>query len=319
MSPARAASALLAFLVIALATGGAPSLARPSWTPGDYWTYATNTTLLPGLYLAGRVTSTVKGMASAPGGNGTEGYEVILAGAGTAAGIVTNASRTVPVQGQWILTGEEIFEPLGLQPLYSLLDLSVNGTAAGFVTYTIRVQNTTAFQIASTDWQYPVVAGTAGNSTVLYNFTQDVSFNGPWSWSNHSRGTGTLAERFSAASPVDVATAVGSFQVYPITETRPDGSHEIGFESPAVGNAVRTEGYNATGNRTSVTTLTAYRYQALEPQTFLGLTAAEWAVVVVVVAAAGIGTLLWRRNRKNRTRPPEGSEPPDLTSSPRGP
>ncbi len=317
--PARAASVLLVVLLAGLAASGSPSLARPSWTPGDFWAYATNTTLLPGLYLAGSVTSTVQGTAPMPSG-GTSGYVVLLSGMGMAAGVVTNASRSVAVQGEWILTGKEIFEPLGLQPVYSLLDLSVNGTAGGIVAYSIRVQNTTTFQVASSDWQYPFAAGSGGNASVVYNFTQDVTFNGPWTYSHHSQGTGTWAERFAAADPVDVATAAGTFQAYPITEAWPDGSHETAFESPQTGNAVRTEGYNATGNRTSVTTLTAYRYQALEPPTFLGLTAMEWAVVVSAVAAAAIGiVVLRRRSRKRRERPPEGSAPPDLTSNPRGP
>ncbi len=321
VSAARAPAFALAFALVALAATGTTSLDRPSWTVGDSWTYATNTTLLPGLNLTGTVTWTVQGHPPAGGPKvPVDAYQVVLSGSGSAVGAVMTSVGPVSIQGSWILTGEDLFEPDTLQPLSNLLDLSVNGTYGGFGQYAIRLQNTTTFSIVTTTAQYPIAAGRTWSTTVQANYTQDFSYNGPTSGTNHTEGSTGWIETFAALEPLDVPTSIGAFQTLPISETWPDGSREISFPSAQVGNSVRTEGYDPGGNLTSVSTLTAYRYQALEAPTFLGLTALEWTIVVPVVAAALAGALLlrWRR-RKNRVRPPEGSEPQDLTSGPRGP
>ena len=292
---------------------------RPAWTAGDFWTYRTNTTLTPGLNLTGTATSTVAGIqATAVDGSTVEAFRVVLSGSGTAAGTVSTSSGNVSVQGTWILTGEERFEPTDLHPVYSLLDLSVNGTYLSVVPFSIRVQNTTTFQILADGWAYPLPVGGNGSLKVGYDFVQDVYGIGGTTF--HQNGTGQWALEFSLGPPTSVATPAGTFTAYPELETWPDGSSERAWYAPQVGNDVRTETFDAGGNRTSETSLVAYRYQALEAPTFLGLTATEWVVVgagvVVVVAAAW----LIRRSRKKKTSLPPGGKPPgELTSGPRGP
>lgn len=312
-------STLLAVALVPAAAAGPAALDRPSWSIGDYWTYATNTTLTPGLNLTGTLTSTVQGrVAAAAGGGSVSAFQVLVSGSGTARGTVATAGGNVSVQGTWILTGEERFDPTDLQPLYDLLDLSVNGTYQNLVPFSIRVQNTTSYQILSDSWQYPIAPGETGSVAAAYNFTQD--FYGPSGMHAHSNGTGEWTFGFAMAASPPMATAAGTFPAYRVTETWPDGSSEVSFPSPQVGNDVRTEGYGPDGNLSSVTTLTAYRYQALETPTFLGLSALQWGIVVPVVAVAAAALFLFRRMRRRKLpRPPGGPVPPDLTSGPRGP
>ena len=321
MSRLRLLSVLVVLSLVTLAPGSAASLERPTWTPGDTWTYRTNTTLTAGLNLTGTIVSTVTGRLPVPSDGGSvDAYRVVLSGSGTASGAVTTSSGNVRLEGTWILTAEEHFEPDGLQPLYDLLDLSVNGTYQGVLPFSIRVQNTTTYQVLAGDWAYPLAPGSNGTLTVGYNFTQDFSISGPASGSTHDQGTGEWIEAFSIGAPLAVATPAGSFQAYPITETWSDGSRQISFAAPQAGNDVRTGSYGPDGNLTAVTVLTAYRYQALEAPTFLGLTALEWGIVGPVVAAVVVGVLVLRRHRlRKRARSPDDPGAEDLTSGPRGP
>ncbi len=310
---------LLALALLPLSASAAAGLDRPSWTVGDSWTYATNTTLTPGLNLTGTVTSAVQSrLPLNVGGVAVSAYEVVLSGSGTAAGTVATSAGNVTVQGTWILTGEERFDPVDYQPLYNLLDLSVNGTYQTFAPFSIRVQNTTTLRLLADGWQYPLVPGMTGSVTAAYNFTQDLY--GPSSMEVHAAGTGNWTFGFSMEDSPPVATPAGTFEAYRISETWPDGSTEVSFPSPQVGNDVRTESYGPGGNLTSVTTLTSYRYQALEAPAFLGLTALQWAVVVPIVAAGAVA-LVWfqRMRRKKRRRASGAAAPPDLTSDLRGP
>ncbi len=316
----RFAGGLLALLlVVAPAAASGASVDRPSWTEGDFWTYRTNTSLTPGLYLTGTATSTVAGtQATAVDGSTVDAFRVILSGSGTAAGIVPTSSGNVSVQGTWILTGEERFEPANLHPVYSLLDLSVNGTYLSVVPFSIRVQNTTTFRILSDGWTYPLPVGGNGSLEVGYDFVQDVYGIGGATF--HQNGTGHWALGFSLGPPTSVATPAGTFTAYPEVETWPDGTSERAWYDPHVGNDVRTETFDAGGNRTSETSLVGYRYQALEPATFLGLTLTDWAVVGVAAVAVAAAAWLIRRSRKKKAPLPPGGEPPgEITSGPRGP
>ncbi len=306
---------LLALSLVALAPPPVPTLTRPSWSPGDSWTYRTNTTIVPGLNLTGTVTSTVQGRTSVVVGDGTvEAFDVLVSGSGTAGGTVTTPNGTFAASGSWIITGRDAFEPVNLELISGLLDLDVNGSVQGFP-FTARVQNTTTFEVVSDQWQYPLYALGSGNRSVRLNFTQDT-------YSTilphvHQEGLAVWNLSFEIATPTTLSTPAGSFRVFPVTETWPDGSVERSYPSPAVGNDAQTASYGPDGNLTAVTVLTAYRYQALEPPTYLGLTLVQWAIVVPVIAAVPVGFLIYRRYRqKRRPRPPKGW---DLTSGPRGP
>lgn len=317
--PIRILVLLLAATLLSASATAEPPLDRPTWTPGDWWTYETNTTLTPGLNLTGEVTSTFQGNAPLAGpGVGAQAYDVLLSGSGAASGTVAASVGQVSVQGSWILTGEERFDPSTLQPVYSLLDLSVNGTYLGQLPFSIRVQNTTTFEILAGDWQYPLAVGSRGSLTLGYNFTQDI--HGSLGMDVHDEGTGQWTVGLAMGSPASQVTPAGTFLVYPVTETWPDGSRERSFPSPQAGNDVRTESYGPNGNLSAVTRLVSYRYQALEPSTFLGLTALQWGIGVAVLAAAVVAIVAFRWTRRRRTRrPPEDPSSEETTSGPRGP
>ncbi len=314
----RAAVVLLSLFVLLapMASGSPATLDRPSWTAGDMWTYTSNTTLLPGLNLSGTGTSTVRGRVSMVLGGGlVDAYDVLIAASGTAAGIVATSNGTFTVAGRWILTGEERFEPVGLQLVYDLYELDVNGSANVIFPFTARVQNTTTYEVLSNGLQYPLAAGTKGNLALRYNFTRD--FYSSLYPHLHQEGVGEWNVTSSVAAPVTVVTPAGAFEAFPITETWPDGSTDRMFAAPQVGNNVRSESHNAQGNLTAVSSLSTYRYQALEPPTFLGLTLTGWALVGTAIAIAVIVILVARRVRRTKQKP--GPPGPDLTSGPRDP
>lgn len=317
----RAIAALVALAVLAMAgSGTAASVDRPSWTAGDFWTYRTNTTLTPGLNLTGNVTSTFTGIqVTVVGGSSVNADRVVLIGSGIASGAISTTNGSISINGRWTLTGEERFEPTNLHPVYSLLDVSVNGTYEYVIPipFSLRVQNTTTFQILRDGWSYPMVVGTAGNVTMAYNFTQDLY--SPTAGHLHQSGGGPWTFRFSLAAAAPIATPAGSFTAYPLRDDLPDGTWEISYMSPSAGNAVRTETHGARGNLTSLTTLASYRYQSAEPATFLGLTLLEWGLVLpAAVAAVVVAVVLVRRSRRAK-QPPPPSGPEGPTSGPRGP
>jgi hypothetical protein len=317
----RAVSWLVVLLLAAVpAAASGAAVERPSWTTGDFWSYRTNTTLTAGLNLTGTATSTVAGTVPMDvGGTPENAFRVVVSGSGVAAGTVATSSGNVSVRGDWIATGEERFEPTGLHAVYSLLDLSVNGTYQSLVPFSIRVQNTTTFAILSDDWRYPLTVGGNGSVAMAYDFVPDVSGIGGTPF--HQNGTGQWTLRFSLGDAVPLATPAGTFTAYPIVETWPDGSSERSWYAPQVGNEVRTETWDAGGNLTSDTALVAYRYQALETPRFLGLTFNEWAAVVAVAAIAVVAALLLLRRSRRKKRPSRsgGEAPPEVTSGPRGP
>lgn len=309
-------------LFASTAAVGAESVAKPSWTAGDLWTYATNTTIVPGLNLTGSATSTVTGVQpTLVEGSPTpvQAFRVVLSGSGTAGGSVVVSNHTVTIAGSWIVTGEERFEAAGLHPVYSLLDLSVNGTYGGLFPYSIRLQNTTRFAILVDAWHYPLSVNGSGSLRLAYNFTRDLYWIDGVRY--HDNGTGEWNVSFSMGSARPVGTPAGEFQAYPIQERWSDGSLDRFFFAPSVGNNVRTESRDSGGNLTSVTVLTAYRYQVLEPARFLGLTLLEWGMTLIAIAAvAAVSAFLFLRSRRRRTRTPgDEDSPPEATSGPRGP
>lgn len=304
------AALVLALLLLAIPErASASEIRRPAWTAGDFWTYRTNTTLAPGLNLTGVATSTVTGTLAGPvDGSPMGSYRVVLSGSGTTGGTLTTPNGSVSIQGQWSLTGEEHYEPENLQLVYSLLDLSVNGTYDYLVPlpFSLRFQNTTVLQIVGSPMQYPYTVGTSGSVAVAYNFTQDVS--SPMAGTLHENGTGRTNLTWSVDTPAMVSTPAGTFQADRIWEARIDGTRRARWYADSVGNDVRATGFDSAGNQTSDDQLTAYRYQAAETPTFLGLTAVGWALVAVGVGAAAVGAFLWiRRSRRRRA---QGGIPP---------
>ncbi len=316
---------LVSIFLLGLGVQGSATstITRPSWSVSDFWTYRTNTTLATGFNLTGEATYTMKGTQPYDeGGIRIQADRLDLSGAGTASGYVAVGNGSVAVRGQWILTGEELLEPTDLHTVLSLADLSVNGTYALGVPFDLRVQNTTTFEILSDGWTYPLSTGGQGDVVVAYNFTQDIRSTA--TGDDHSNGTGVWTLRYGMSGSVPATVPAGTFLTYPIMETWPDGSAERSFFAVEAGNSVLTESYGPDGTLVAISVLTAYRYQAMEPATFLGLTVTQWTIVAPVAAVVAIAAVLvWRRFRRghNRRPPTVGGppSPPDLTSGPRGP
>src|SRR3989442_61367 len=110
--------------------------------------------------------------------------------------------------------------------------------------------------------------------------------------------------------PAPVDPPAGHFDAYRIREAAPDGTYGLFCYAPATGNDARTEAYNGTA-KVATSELTSYRYQALEPARFFGLTGTDWAIAGTAVAAVGgVVVILWlRRRRQSRPPGPEPNQP----------
>lgn len=303
-------------LVLAgMAVGSSPDLGRPSLTPGDSWTYHANSTLSPGLVIDGTVTATVAARETDPVlGVSMDVFRVNMTGSGSASGRVNSPGFSGSVTGAWVLTGQELLETSELKVVSSTLDVLVNGTYAGFIGFTFRVQNTTELRILDDSWQYPLAVNSTGDLQAEGSYTQDVYMS---NGHNRTTGSGSWTISFALGSPESVPTAAGTFESYPIRETWPDGTFTETDLSPVVGNAVEIRSYNATGALLATQTLTAYRYQALETPTFLGLSLVEWALAGAVAAGILIAAfvVLRRRRRVRAARLPTA----DLDGPPKEP
>src|SRR2546425_76831 len=102
----------------------------------------------------------------------------------------------------------------------------------------------------------------------------------------------------------------GHLDAYRIREAAPDGTYGLLYYAPATGNDARTEAYNGTA-KVATSELTSYRYQALEPARFFGLSGTDWAIAGTAVAAVGGAVaILWlRRRRQSRPPGPEPNQP----------
>lgn len=290
-------------LLVVAGSVRADEVARPSLTVGDSWTYRTNSTLPSGFVLDGQFTSTVA--AVAPSGN----VSLKLAGSGTASGYVRAPSGGGLAAGHWTLAGEDVLEPLGFEITYSLLDLIVNGSYQGLIPFRIHITNTTAVGIIQDAWRFPWTTGSSGGVSLVLNYTQDAVLDaGSYSNSTHADGTAPWTFVYSMENATTLTTPAGTFTAYPIHRAWPDGSLDVAYFAPDVGNDVATQSFNGTGALVASSQLLAYRYQALEPPTFLGLTVVGWAIVAGAAAAVVVIAVLIRRRRR-KTR---GPVPPSL-------
>lgn len=292
---------LISALLATAAGAHADVLERPALTVGDYWTYDTVSTVTAGVLLRGTLTSRVADLETASiAGTPQEVYRVILNGTGTAR--VTFGSTRV--SARWTLTGEDLLESSQLKVVEGLLGLSIAGTSPA--PFTIEVQNATTYRILDDGWRFPLSSGATGSVRMDYNFSQTIYSSFFNTTTAAGNGTWTLGYAMDALTAVSVPA--GTFESYPINETWPDGGVVRAYFAASVGNDVRTENYNDTGVLTSTTNLTAYRYQAAEPPTFLGLTAIQWIVIAAAVAIGTLGMVIHLRRRR-RTAPPPGLPP----------
>lgn len=310
-------------IVVALALGlavlvpGAAAVDGPSITPGDAWTYATNMTVAEDFYLRGQVT--VHALAREPRtveGVALDVLRMALDGQGDAGGTFDTGIGRVRVTGSWRLTGEEWLEADGLKVVRSLVDVRANGTVhtdpfpQGFL---FTLTNTTTFRIVEDTWRYPLDVGDEGTLVAVMNATEDSRFQwGGVSDPDHSEGVGAVSIAFVAEAQETVSVPAGSFDALRIRQSREDGSYEIVHYAPRAGNAVRTEARNGTGATLGSADLVGYRYQALEPAGFLGLTGALLILFAAIISATVAFAL-----RKRFAKPPQ--EPRAEGPPPEGP
>lgn len=291
----------IAAMLVVASGARADSVLRPSLTAGDYWTYATNSTVAGLLDLVGRLTSRVAGRESIDvGGRPTDVYRVILNGSGTAHATLPPSMGSFEVTANWLLTGEDFLDSEQLKTVRSLFELDV--TQSGTNTLLFQAQNVTTYEILDDGWRYPLAPGATGTVTMGYTFSQTTY--SVLSNATSVAGNGTWTLGFSMGAAESASVAAGVFQAYPIVETWPDGTSSRFLFSATVGNDVRTEAFDAAQVRVSVSDLVAYRYQAAEPPTFLGLTLVGWALVASVAAAAVVILVYLRRRNRLRPSPP---------------
>ena len=307
-------AAVLAFALLTLLVFSDRSMALsgPLLTPGDSWTYRTNTSIGGAFYLVGDVTLTTKGGERVSvDGTTYDAVRFTLSGAGTANGTVATQLGPVRASGSWVLSGNEVLESAGLKVISSVLDLEASGTLHAepvSIPFQLSVQNTTTFRIAADSWRFPLEIGNSSVVARRMNFSEDFRFfYGLQSTPFHSQGSVWWNVTYTLEMQAAVDTPAGHFDTYRIREAAADGTYTLSYYAPTTGNDARTEAYNGT-SEVATNELTSYRYQALEPSRFLGLTGSEWAIAGVVVAAVGGAVaMLWLRARRRLKGP--GLEP----------
>ncbi len=316
-SLAALAGALLFILSLAPVAAPDATVNAPLLTPGDTWTYHTNTTLAADFFLDGQVRLTVRDRGTlSVEGTAYDAYRVDVSGSGIASGNLTSDFVSAPASGSWVLTAEETIESQGMKTIASVLDLEANGTVYTPISlpFHLRVQNTSAYRLLDDPWRFPISVGATGVLRTQLNFTEDFGISiGIPTPPIHSEGLASSNVTYTLEAQVAVETPAGPFEAFRIRQAFPDGRYDEMFFAPAAGNSVRTEMYNGTGTEPVATSeLVSYRYQALEPARFLGLTTSDWAIVLVVVAAAVVVLSFFLRRQMRRTVPPPGNSPPSV-------
>src|SRR5207247_4272687 len=152
----------------------------------------------------------------------------------------------------------------------------------------------------------PLEIGNSGVVAQHVNFSADFRFfYGLQSTPLHTQGSLWWNATYTLEAQVAVDTPAGHFDAYRIRQATPDGTYGLFYYAPATGNDARTEAYNGT-TEVATSELTSYRYQALEPARFLGLTSTDWAIAGTAVAiVVGAIAIVWLRRRRRHSRPPE--------------
>lgn len=309
MRPSIAFGAVLAsVLVAALGSPAAGALSGPRLTGGDSWTYRTNTSLGGAFYLRGDVTLTATGNEPfSVGGTTYDAVRFSLSGTGTANGSVPTDLGSTPASGTWVLSGSQVLESAGLKVISSILDLEASGTlhvAPVAIPFQLSVQNTRTFQILDDSWRFPIEIGNTSVVATRMNFTEDFRLvYGLQTTARHTLGNPWWNVTYALETQIALDTPAGHFDAYRIRESAPDGTYSLFYYAPAAGNDARTESYKGT-SQVATTELTSYRYQALEPARFLGLTGADWAIVGLVVGAIAITVAAWWLRRHRGSAPP---------------
>jgi hypothetical protein len=301
---------IAALFILPTAAPSSPAVVEgPLLAPGDTWTYRTNTSLAAGLALDGHVTLTVTAHgATEVEGRTYDAYVMSVSGSGTATGTFATRFGSAQASGEWTVSGREILDARGLKILSSVIDLEANGT---FHTnpiplpFALSVQNTTSYRLQGDSWQFPLMVGATASLSSQMNFSEDfrLLYYGVNPTPTHVAGLAWSNMTYDIQAAVGIDTPAGRFDAYPIRETYADGSFALSLFAPVAGNHARTEAHNGTST-VGTADLVSYRYQALEPPTFLGLTTDRWALAAIGIVAVGIALVWWYRRRKRRAALP---------------
>jgi len=296
--------AIVALFVLPTAAPSSPAVVSgPLLAPGDMWTYRTNTTLATGLALDGHVTLTVTAHgATEVEGRTYDAYVMSVSGSGRATGTFATQVGSLQASGEWTVSGREILDAHGLKILSSVIDLEANGTLHTNpipLPFALSVQNTTSYRLEGDPWQFPLTVGATASLSSRMNFSEDfrLVYYGASLTPTHVAGLTWFNKTYDIQAAVGIDTPAGRFEAYPIRETFADGSFTVSFFAPVAGNHARTEAHNGTST-VGTADLISYRYQALEPPTFLGLTTDRWAFAAIGTVAVGIALVWWYRRRK---------------------
>lgn len=296
----------LAVGLLATEAGPAAAVDAPRLTVGDHWTYFTNTTTQDGFRLVGTATFAIDARAVfALNGRSHDVFQVEVGGSGNVSGRVEFEGNTYSLSGTWTLAGEEFLEVSGLKIVSSYVRLLANGRTQPLnLALTIRVENTTTFEILDDTWRFPVDAGDVGTLTERLNASEEFLARAGLSEERSStNGTGIRTLRYRAEAEERVSVPAGTFDTVRINETWPDGRYTHLYYASGVGNNVRSESYGATGTKIASTGLVSYRYQSTEPSPPSWLTILESSFIVAAIASAVV-VLIVRRRKRVRIRPP---------------
>ena len=291
------------FLLPTAASSGPAVVNGPLLAPGDTWTYRTNTSLATGLSLDGHVRLAVTAHgATEVGGRTYDAYVMSVSGSGSATGTFATQFGSTRASGEWTVSGREILDAHGLEILSSVIDLEANGTLHTNpipLPFALSVQNTTSYRLEGDPWQFPLAVGATASLSTRMNFSEDfrLVYYGVSPTPTHVAGLAWSNMTYDIQAAVGIDTPAGHFEAYPIRETFADGSFTVSFFAPVAGNYARTEAHNGTST-VGTADLVSYRYQALEPPTFLGLTTDRWALAAIGTVAVGIALVWWYRRRK---------------------
>jgi len=296
--------AIVALFILPTAAPASPAVVNgPLLAPGDTWTYRTNTSLATGLSLDGHVTLTVTARgATEVEGRTYDAYVISVSGSGRATGTFATQVGSLQASGEWTVSGREILDAYGLKILSSVIDLEANGTLHTNpipLAFLLSVQNTTSYRLEGDPWQFPLTVGATASLSSRMNFSEDfrLVYYGASLTPTHVAGLTWSNMTYDIQAVIGIDTPAGRFEAYPIRETFADGSFTVSFFAPVAGNHARTEAHNGTST-VGTADLISYRYQALEPPTFLGLTTDRWAFAAIGTVAVGIALVWWYRRRK---------------------
>lgn len=285
---------VLAFglVVLAATPAASASTAMPSWSAGDYWTYALNAGTLFGGTFAGSATmryDVVGPDSLSVGGSSVPVWKTKL-----------NVSVSISsgfISAQLYLNGNAYFRQSDLGQVQQGFSASYGGTTVSFTTSYNPPQAI----------QWPLTAGAQWTTTTNVTFASSTG------------SPTTVQETIQSSVQADQSLTVpaGTFTVTPVKQTMGAlaAEYTVYFWSATVGNYVSMRNYYSS-NDTEISSvdLQSYSFGAGGlglSSIVLGLPLYAWiAIIVIVVVVIAAVALLRRKKPAPPMMPPPGAMPP---------